>query len=1147
MGRKSDLPGFLQVIQATDIFCLQETKGEVHVDGYKCFNKLRKGSRSGGICIGVRRELQAGVSQMQTVDEDFQAVKLSKSFFRLERDLVVVNVYNSPENSSFKANRKRDESTLEMLNSLLGDLASTGDILLAGDLNARIGNHPDYLLADRSIKVLEQESGILFPTQPRERLSRDPVKNSNGQALLDLLISNNVTLLNGRTIGDISGDYTCLKYNGSSVVDYIGVSTQLFHSVRSFRCQEFNDLSDHKPIQTILKIKNSFIMEKQPEFETNPARFKWNRDQGAAEEFSKAQDDDGIRKSLETFLKSTRTDSSELNKDLTDLIHRLANKALPLKSKKKRTNKNQWFDWECRIEKRSLADQARLYGQRPSDEQIRAVYFQQRKKYKKMIRRKKKQFLCDLNSKIEHGKCVDWKMFKKLKCCQQEEDVFDNYDLYSFYKYYTELFSHKSLSDGRLGEIDHELSLLANSNPLCEYLDQDISPSEIDTSINKLKVGKSTSKDLISSEMLKNLNSDFRKAVLKLFNSCLRTRSYLWNCSTMTPLLKKGDKYNPDNYRSICVGSTLGKLYSNIFLERLMTYRNINCPTPINQLGFCKGAQTADHLLTFTTVVNKYCSTNKKSDSLFTAFVDFRKAFDTVCRQALMLKISRLGIGGDYLGSLQYMYSHSKTQVKLIDKLSAVIDILIGTEQGHPMSPELFKVYIHELSELLEAAGAITPLLNNIPVSHLLWADDLILMALDQESLQKLLNCLNEFCTNWGLSVNPDKTKVMVFNKSGKSYHSDKEFSLGKVKLQHTSTYCYLGLQFNTGGTFNLATEELRKKSIRAYFGLKRTVDVSSLSFKSLTRLYDSLIKPILTYGCVVWLPYSSIFKALTEVSENSLKKLSQDPMEKAHLQFIKYSLGVHKKASNVGSWGETGRYPLGITILKQVVSYFNNLAVKGDDGTLLQHAFIEQKKLGLPWYTNITKLVTNLADMSQSQSNPPSSHSTIESAKSVFRTLWQDQLNQQTKLRFYKSIKDEFAEEPYLSLDWKYRTALTRLRISAHNLNIERGRYSRSDNALAIQRLCPYCCTSDVAYLSELPFPDNYKDPIIEDEAHVLSTCPAYHHVRLMLPDNLKTALLKRDYLTVFALMDNHQTAFMMGKATQKMLLTRKNMELKN
>ena len=81
----------------------------------------------------------------------------------------------------------------------------------------------------------------------------------------------------------------------------------------------------------------------------------------------------------------------------------------------------------------------------------------------------------------------------------------------------------------------------------------------------------------------------------------------------------------------------------------------------------------------------------------------------------------------------------------------------------------------------------------------------------------------------------------------------------------------------------------------------------------------------------------SSTFKALTEVPEDSIKKLSQDPMEKAPLQFIKYSLGVHKKSSNIGSWGETGRYPQGITILKQAVSaYFNNLALKGDNGTLL-------------------------------------------------------------------------------------------------------------------------------------------------------------------------------------------------------------------
>ena len=65
-GRKSDLPEFLDVIKDSSFFCLQETKGEVFIQGFKCYNKLRKGSRSGGTCIGVRRDLQMGVSQIKT-------------------------------------------------------------------------------------------------------------------------------------------------------------------------------------------------------------------------------------------------------------------------------------------------------------------------------------------------------------------------------------------------------------------------------------------------------------------------------------------------------------------------------------------------------------------------------------------------------------------------------------------------------------------------------------------------------------------------------------------------------------------------------------------------------------------------------------------------------------------------------------------------------------------------------------------------------------------------------------------------------------------------------------------------------------------------------------------------------------------------
>ena len=56
------------------------------------------------------------------------------------------------------------------------------------------------------------------------------------------------------------------------------------------------------------------------------------------------------------------------------------------------------------------------------------------------------------------------------------------------------------------------------------------------------------------------------------------------------------------------------------------------------------------------------------------------------------------------------------------------------------------------------------PKLMNQLISHLLWADDLILLALDPKTLQKQLHTLNNFCLEWGVEINANKTKLMKFN-----------------------------------------------------------------------------------------------------------------------------------------------------------------------------------------------------------------------------------------------------------------------------------------------------------------------------------------------------------------------------------------------
>ena len=176
------------------------------------------------------------------------------------------------------------------------------------------------------------------------------------------------------------------------------------------------------------------------------------------------------------------------------------------------------------------------------------------------------------------------------------------------------------------------------------------------------------------------------------------------------------------------------------------------------------------------------------------------------------------------------MYTDSSAKIKLLQKLSDKIEVLCGTEQGHPMSPELFKCYIHQLSEELNnLPGVKVPELNSVQVTHLLWADDSVLLALDPESLQSMLNVLLTYCGEWGLTVNTDKTAVMVFNRSGRQLKDSLTFKFGDTEIPSAREYCYLGVSFSLNGTLRPAQERLRQKGLRSYFALKRMLDLRGL------------------------------------------------------------------------------------------------------------------------------------------------------------------------------------------------------------------------------------------------------------------------------------------------------------------------------
>jgi hypothetical protein len=72
------------------------------------------------------------------------------------------------------------------------------------------------------------------------------------------------------------------------------------------------------------------------------------------------------------------------------------------------------------------------------------------------------------------------------------------------------------------------------------------------------------------------------------------------------------------------------------------------------------------------------------------------------------------------------------------------------------------------------------PLLSANRITHLLWVDDYVLLALDGTGLQAMLNVLLSYCLYWGLNVNVNKTAVLVFNPGGRLLNESHTFTLGE-------------------------------------------------------------------------------------------------------------------------------------------------------------------------------------------------------------------------------------------------------------------------------------------------------------------------------------------------------------------------------
>ena len=342
--------------------------------------------------------------------------------------------------------------------------------------------------------------------------------------------------------------------------------------------------------------------------------------------------------------------------------------------------------------------------------------------------------------------------------------------------------------------------------------------------------------------------------------------------------------------------------------------------------------------------------------------------------------------------------------------------------------------------------------------------------------LQNSLDLLYDYCNTWKLTMNLEKSNILVCRSGGRK-HINEIWFWGDHIMEQCDNYKYLGITFSAGGITNTALTVLNDQAKKAMLSLLSGMNnIGIFPPAAALHIFHSSITPILHYCSEVWgyLPAVSM-----QITLN---------------RFCKNILGVKLSTSNCAVAGELGQYPLVIARKISMLKYWVRIITGPRD----QYRFMIYQELKtryneiLPrnysnWANEIRKILIEVGLEYIWHNEVIDNNNCIGNAKQtlidLYITQWHNDMYHSDKMRGYRLYKSIFCHESYLAhiKVYKYRRALSCLRLSAHSLEIEIGRYNppRPPN----ERHCKLCNSGD-----------------IEDEYHFLLVCSKHNALRRRL-----------------------------------------------
>ena len=1087
---------FVQSIKNYDVLCFQETKtdevddtplnsffSEIGFDYFSLHRKSVTEYRSGGLVFCVKKWLRNTYTELGH-SGPYAQLYLFRAGTLMDSQVILANVYVPPETSSYSTIAIFDDIESELLHKVNTD---DTEFLIMGDFNAYTSNLPDFdEVTDETgpnINVryyINGENGTIPP-----RCSQDKHRPNNyGRRLLQLCKNFNLFIVNGR-YGVDKGVGACTCKLGS-VVDYVIASRFVLPKVATFEVDAYDAIFSDVHSCISLSLFHTSLNNDGEASVTRPDSaddtssdkdprilFVW--DDHKVNEFRNNIDLAKIGSLCTKLDNDAEVDVNYVAKTISEIFIGASKGVLREKGKKrngrgKEARSKPWFTVECKNQQRRYRRAKSNYKFTRS--QIDLENFQaQSKNYKRCIYSAKKRYQREMDRKLRTARTQDPKFFwKTLNCKSKPSGSPESSPTVS------DFFEHFKGLNTVEQNFNDDFPPLPNVNN--DILDAAITCDEINKAAKRIKLGKACGEDSISNEFLKHSLDMFMPVYVRLFNKILDSGIVpeTWLNGIIVPIFKnKGSRNESRNYRGLTILSCLGKLFTAIVNDRLNSFCEENDIVSLNQAGFRKGFSTLDHLFVFSSIAELYLHRYKRK--LYCLMVDYRQAFDTICRAALWRKLIQSGITGKCFTVIKNMYQNIRSQVLQNGNLSRVFESEVGVRQGENLSPLLFALYVNDLEDFLERSGAqplnlqcnIDEIEGMLKLLVLLYADDTVIFADSVRNLQTCIDALSNYCGMWKLSVNAEKTKVLIFSKRRPR---NLNFMFEDKVLEIVDFFKYLGVTFQRNGTFKEHIRLISNQARKAMFSLLRKGRELSLSVDIMLQLFHTNVEPILLYGCEIW-GYENLAS-----------------IEAFHLKFLKMILKVKQSTPSCMIYGELGEYPLRVAVETRMISFWAKiLSGRNDKITYLTYRCLlsefRRDSYRSKWLCKIKSILDNcgFSDLWLDQLRTVPNADWIK--MTVKRRLcdqfvqgWSQEIFTSPKCLNYRVFKRSFEFEKYLvDLPQRLRIPLCKFRLGNHKLPIEVGRYIGIPRA---ERLCVFCNANAIGH-----------------EYHLLLECSAIDDIR--------------------------------------------------